>query len=301
MNKLYKELQKLNLKGVLKPSYKLSQLTRLSVGGEAEVLYKPYNTDELSYFLKKVGSYLNITILGNGSNVLIRDKGIEGVVIKLGRNFSTIQQQDNHVNVGAAVLNSTLARHCLMSEISNFSFIDCIPGSIGGSIAMNAGSYGNEFSQLVSEVHVMDKKGNTYILKNSDIQFNYRTTDIPKDWIITSAKMTYHKGKFGHINEQMEQYKKLRENSQPIYEKTAGSTFINPSNSNQKAWQYIQAIRGIDMKVGEAVWSKKHLNFLINIDNASAKDLETLIKKTQEKVYNLAGIMLQLEVKILGR
>ncbi len=293
-------VKKLDLKGTYKFQKNLAPLTRFNVGGPAEVFYSPYDESELSYFLKSIPSNTIVTVIGNGSNVLIKDKGLKDVVIKLGKNFASIDLYEDHVYVGAATLNWVFAKTCMINNIANFEFIEWIPGSIGGGIIMNAGSYGNEFCDSLISLKLMSRSGDIRIIAKDEIRFDYRKTSIPKDCIILGAKFARKYDNSNFIKAKMATYYEQKKSTQPIFCKTAGSTFINPKVGEKKSWQYIKEVGGADMKVGRAVWSSKHLNFAVNLDNATAQDIEKLIISTREEIYKKFSIMLEMEIKILG-
>lgn len=298
MEKLREFVGGLKLKGKVQFNKNLASYTRLDVGGEGDVFYSPAGAHELSYFLKSLPTSIPVTILGNGSNVLIRDGGIRGVVIKLGREFSYINTEGDLLKAGAASLNSVLCQICLMRGINSFAFASCIPGSVGGGVAMNAGSYGAEFGDLLLEVEAIDRSGKLHKVPSSEIKFSYRQTNLPPEWIILGAKFIKERGERGAIRDLMEKYYEMRLASQPVYDKTAGSTFKNPPA--KKAWEHIRDVSGSIMKVGGALWSPKHLNFIINDGTASASDLESLLDETRRRVKAMSGIDMELEVKILG-
>lgn len=296
--KLESLIQNLALKGKIYFNRTLAPYTRLAVGGPCTIFYIPADSLELAYFLKHLPTFVSVTVLGNGSNVLIRDKGIDGVVIKLGQAFAFIEEESTSFTAGAATLNSVLCQVCLASEIDNFAFASCIPGSVGGGVVMNAGSYGTEFADLVLEVEALDRLGNMHKLLRREIDFSYRCSNLPADWIVLSAKFIKEKGQKQSIRSLMDTYQERRLKTQPIHAKTAGSTFRNPSDKS--AWQYIEEAGGRLMRVGGASWSSKHLNFIINDSSATACDLEALMNETRSRVYFNSGITMELEVKILG-
>jgi UDP-N-acetylmuramate dehydrogenase len=298
MGKLEALVQNLDLKGKVCFNKSLAPYARLGVGGECSVFYIPADLLELKYFLQHIPASVPVTVLGNGSNVLIRDKGIDGVVIKLGQTFSFIKEEDVAFVAGAATLNSVLCQVCLANEISNFAFASCIPGSVGGGVVMNAGSYGTEFADLLLELEALDRLGNVHKVLRNEINFDYRKSNLPPDWIVLSAKFIKEKAPKHSIRSLMEEYQARRLKTQPIYAKTAGSTFKNPSDKS--AWQHIDAVGGRSMRIGGASWSSKHLNFIINDGSATAYDLESLMGETQNRVYLNSGITMELEVRILG-
>jgi UDP-N-acetylmuramate dehydrogenase len=293
-------VKKLNLKEECKFQKNLANLTRFGVGGPAEVFYSPYDQEELSYFLKSIPPNIAITVIGNGSNLLIKDKGVKDVVIKLGKNFASINLSENHIYAGAATLNRVFAKTCMMNNVANFEFIEWIPGSVGGGISMNAGSYGGEFSDSLVSIKAIDRFGDVKILTKDQIQFDYRKTSIPSDYIILEAKFARIHQRSDLIKEKMAIYFEQKKSTQPIFCKTAGSTFINPKSGEKKSWQYVQEVGGANMRIGDAIWSQKHLNFAVNLNSASAKNIEDLIVITKQEIYKKFSVMLELEVKILG-
>lgn len=294
-------VKNLDLKGECKFQKSVGHLTRLQVGGLADVFYVPYNEFELAHFLRSIPLHVPITVIGNGSNILVRDKGIHGVVIKLGKAFSGIYLHENHIYVKASTSNWVFAKTCMQHSIGNFEFLEGIPGSIGGGIYMNAGSWGYEFCDSLLSIDVIDRSGIKHILNKSDVKFAYRSTDIPKNYIIIGASFVraYKDAKL--IKQIMHEYHEKKKSTQPIYSKTAGSTFINPQSQEKKAWNYIFEIGGLNMRVGDAIWSPKHLNFIINMGSATASDLENLIMHTREEIYKKFSLMLELEVQIIGK
>lgn len=292
-------IEDLNLRGRYSFGKKVAPYTRFCVGGESDIFYVPFNREELVFFLEHLPKSIPITTLGNGSNVLVRDGGIRGVLIKLGRAFSSVEIVEEHLIVGAAALNSLVANFCLKQGIQNFSFLSGIPGSVGGGVAMNAGCWGMEFGDFLLEAEVMDRAGRAHVLKKSDFNFGYRRSCVTSDLIVLKAKFLIERGDVVRLKELMNEQLERRSKSQPIYAKTAGSTFKNPPEG-KKAWEYIRDVEGAEMRIGDAMWSPIHLNFLINNGNATALQLETLIDQTRDKILSCKGCSLELEVKILG-
>ncbi len=292
-------ITQLNLKGEFKFQKKLAPLTRFKVGGAAEIFYIPYDKQELSYFLKSLPAHVPVTFIGNGSNILVSDDGLEGVVIKLGKNFASIDLCQDHVYVGAAALNWKFAKICMHNGIANFEFAEWIPGSVGGGIIMNAGSYGHEFCDSIVSVEIIDRLGNIKTLSKNDITFGYRKTSIPPSDIIVGATFAREYKNPALIRTTMVQFYEQKKSTQPIFAKTAGSTFTNPKE--KKAWQYITESGSANMRIGDAIWSPHHPNFALNQGNATFKDFENLIFDTREKIYKKFSLTLDLEVKILGK
>ena len=289
------------IRGVFKQNYNLKHLTWLKVGGDADIFFKPEDIEDLKTFLKENNNRFPITIIGAGSNLIIRDKGVEGIVIKLGRNFTDIQFIDNNLIVaGAGCLNSNLAKFCLVNSIAGFEFLVGIPGTVGGGVAMNAGSYGREFKNIVASVEVLDTEGNLIIIPVDRIGFSYRTNSLPKDLIFTRVFFqAKNKEDPNKIKQKMDEISAIRSSSQPVSEKTGGSTFANPEGF--KAWELIDkaGLRGV--RVGGACMSEMHCNFMINDNNATATDMENLGELIRQKVKENSGIELQWEIKRIGR
>ncbi|MBN8523314.1 MAG: UDP-N-acetylmuramate dehydrogenase [Rickettsiales bacterium] len=289
------------IRGVFKQNYNLKHLTWLKVGGDADIFFKPEDIEDLKTFLKENNNRFPITVIGAGSNLIIRDKGVEGIVIKLGRNFTDIQFIDNNLIVaGAGCLNSNLAKFCLVNSITGFEFLIGIPGTVGGGVAMNAGSYGREFKDIVASVEVLDPEGNLIIVPVDRIGFSYRTNSLPKDLIFTRVFFqAKNKEDTNKIKQKMDEISAIRSSSQPVSEKTGGSTFANPEGF--KAWELIDkaGLRGV--RVGGACMSEMHCNFMINANNATATDMENLGELVKQKVKENSGIELQWEIKRIGK
>ena len=297
-----------NLDLIKKFNKTISQNTNLAnyswfnLGGPAEFFFKPENTKQMIEFFKaNKKNKLKITILGAGSNTLIRDNGVKGVVIKLGNKFSNIQLiEKDIIEVGAATLDRKIANFALENGLSNLEFLSCIPGSIGGSVAMNSGCYDGDISKILVSVHVIDiDEGVEKEIKRNEIEFFYRGTSLPAEVIITSVKL---KGKLEDkkiIKKKQESYIEKKKLSQPSQIKTCGSTFKNIS-SEKKAWKLIKESGCQQLTQGDAMISKKHCNFFVNNGNAKSADIEKLINKVKEIVREKAGVNLELEIKIVG-
>ena len=281
---------------------KLSNYSWFNLGGPAEHLFKPNSKEQLIQFLKvNKKNNLDITILGAGSNTLIRDNGVKGAVIKLGSNFSNINLLDkNTIEAGGATLDRKISNFAKENAIGNLEFLSCIPGSIGGAVIMNSGCYDNDISKVLISINVIDIQScEEKEIKREDIEFSYRGTNLPNHLIITSVKL---KGVNLDKNLIEKKQKKLIEEkklSQPSQIKTCGSTFKNLS-SEKKAWKLIKDTGCEKLKEGDASISKKHCNFFVNNGNASATDIEKLIYKVKERVSEKTGVNLELEIKIIG-
>ncbi len=277
----------------------LSKYSWFNLGGAAKVLFKPKTLGELSIFLQNIKGFNKIEVLGVGSNTLIRDAGYNGIVIKLGKNFSHLSLFDNNKIIsGASALDKNVSNFALENSIKGFEFLSCIPGTIGGGIRMNSGCYGEDISKILVSVQVMNLDGKIKIIHNRDIKFSYRGCDIESNLIFISATFKGTKKDKVKIKEKMDDLIKKKKEDQPSKIKTCGSTFKNPDGN--KAWKLIKDSGCSNMKVGDAYISEKHSNFLVNNGNANSKDLETLINLVKEKVFNKTGVNLELELKIIG-
>ncbi len=289
-------------KGNIKNNVNLSNYNWFNLGGPAEYLFKPENKEQLIEFLRENKIFkLNTTVLGAGSNTLIRDNGIKGVVIKLGSSFSKIKLiNSDTLEVGAAALDRKVSNYAKDNGLSEFEFLSCIPGSIGGAVIMNSGCYGDDISKILISINVIDIKDcKEKVIKREDIKFFYRGTNLPLEYIIVSAKL---KGKIkskSTIEEKQNNFIKKKKLSQPSQIKTCGSTFKNLSNQ-KKAWQVIKQTGCDKFREGDAVISEKHCNFFVNNGKAKSADIEKLINKVKKKVNEKSGVNLELEIKIIG-
>lgn len=288
------------VRGKYKLDYNIAPLTWFKVGGNAEILFKPEDSEDLAYFLKEKDVKLEVMVLGAGSNIVIRDGGVQGVVVKLGRSFTKIEElPDGTFAVGAGCLNYNLAKFAATKSIQGFEFLVGIPGTIGGGIAMNAGAYGSEFKDLVISVEAIDKSGNCRNFSCDEIGFSYRKNSLPKDLIFTKVIFKCEPGTLSKIQAKMDNINRKRSETQPITEKTGGSAFANPVG--YKAWELINdaGLRG--HSIGGASMSQKHCNFMINNGTASASDMEKLGEYVRKKVKQVSGIELNWEIKRVGK
>ena len=296
-NKFIKKFEK-----NFKANIKLSNYSWFNLGGSAEYFYKARDKDQLVEFLKEAKkNKLKTTILGAGSNILFRDKGVKGVVIKLGNNFSYTKLLEKDIVVaGAATLDRKVASFAKTSSLGNLEFLSCIPGSIGGAVIMNSGCYENDISRVLLSIRAIDKNNLSEIeIKKEDIKFFYRGTNLSDDLIIISAKFQGSIKKKEEIEKRQSDFNKRKKLSQPSQIKTCGSTFKN-INKDKKAWMLIKQSGCENYREGDAVISQKHCNFFVNNGNAKSSDIEKLIKKVKNKVLEKTGINLELEIKIIG-
>ena len=289
-----------NLNQNVKKNVLLSQYNWFNLGGPAELFFKPKDKKELIETIRLSNAKnLKINIIGAGSNTLIRDKGIKGLTIKLGKSFSKIQLLDKEtIEVGASTLDKKVANFAQENLISGFEFLSCIPGSLGGAVIMNSGCYGEEISKVFLSLKAINFKGEEIEIKRENIKFFYRKTNLPNDLIITSVVLRGKQSSKDNINKKQSQMIETKKKSQPSNVKTCGSTFKNPEG--EKAWELIKRSQCENLSVGDAKISEKHSNFFINNGKATSKQVESLIAKVREKVFKKTGINLELELKIVG-
>jgi len=280
----------------------LSNYSWFNLGGNAEYFYKAKDKNQLIEFLKEArNKNLKTTIIGAGSNILFRDKGVKGAVIKLGKDFSFIKMVNkNTLEVGAATLDRKVANFAKDNNLSNFEFLSCIPGSIGGAITMNSGCYDSDISQVLLSIKAIHKKELSEIeIKKEDIKFLYRGNNLSDDLIFISAKLKGSINKKDTIEKKQSDLISRKKLSQPSQIKTCGSTFKNLSK-DKKAWMLIKEAGCDNLKEGDAMISKKHCNFFVNNGSAKSLDIENLINKVKKKVFEKTGVNLELEIKIVG-
>jgi UDP-N-acetylmuramate dehydrogenase len=280
--------------------FDLSKVTWFKVGGKADVLFKPEDHDDLIYFLSNTSYDIPITVLGAGSNVLVRDGCIDGVVIRLGSGFSNVTFDGQRVIVGSATLDRTLALECAQQGLAGLEFLVGIPGTIGGAIMMNAGAYGSEIKDFLEWVEYINPYGTLHRLQKSDLSMQYRRGNMPKGAIITRCCFKLTSDGPDAIHERIDAYLKRRDETQPVRGRTGGSTFKNPDHA-KSAWQLIDEAGCRGLRVGDAQVSEKHCNFLLNLDHASATDLETLGETVKRRVYETSGVHLEWEIIRLGQ
>jgi UDP-N-acetylmuramate dehydrogenase len=287
------------LRGKLKPGAMLADLTWFRVGGPAEVLYSPADEADLAYFLKTIPRDIPVTVIGLGSNLLVRDGGIEGVVIRLGKGFGEVKVEDGHrLRTGAAVPDVKVARAAADAGISGLCFYRGIPGCVGGALRMNGGAHGKETKEVVIEVRAVDREGNIRGLPVDELHYTYRHCGAPEDFIFTEALFQGEAGDPAKILAEMDDIAAYRESAQPIKSRTGGSTFKNPPG--KKAWQLIDAAGCRGFRIGDAHVSEMHCNFLINDANASGAQIEELGETVRARVKETSGVDLEWEIKRLG-
>jgi UDP-N-acetylmuramate dehydrogenase len=287
------------LRGRLLANAVLADITWFRVGGPAQVLFTPADADDLAYFLANLPPDVPTFVIGLGSNLLVRDGGVPGVVIRLGRGFSKIEVEPGHrLRAGAAVPDVKLARAAADAGISGLSFYRGVPGSIGGALRMNAGAHGRETRDVLMEAQAVDRQGRVHRLPLEAMRMTYRHCGVPADWIFTEALFHGSPGDPAEIARAMAEVAEYREANQPIKERTGGSTFKNPPGNS--AWKLIDQAGCRGLRVGGAKVSEMHCNFLINDRNASATDVERLGETVRARVKAATGIVLDWEIIRLG-
>ena len=281
--------------------YDLKKSNWFNIGGKAKCYFKPDTLDDLVLFLKRFGEKERVFVLGAGSNILMTDKKFDGVVIKLGRNFSNLSLLPNEIIVaGSAVTDKKLSEFALDNNIGGFEFLSCIPGTVGGGLRINSGCFGSEFKDILVSVQVIDKKGNIKTIPCSGIKFGYRQSPLDKDFIFLSASF---KGKIKEKNEIEKIIKKIKnqkDEAPPTKIKTGGSTFKNPiEQTNIKVWELIKKSVPLESKFGDAKISNKHCNFLVNSSEATFNDMKKLIEFVRKNVRLKTGIKLETEIEII--
>lgn len=279
----------------------MARLTWFQVGGPADLLFQPADADDLAAFLSVLPADIPVTVVGVGSNLLVRDGGIEGVVIRLSaRGFGAIEfLEDRRIRAGAAALDKSLAAFALEHGVGGFEFYHGIPGGIGGALRMNAGANGAETTNRVVSVEAVTRDGRKAVLGHGDMGYTYRHSAAPADMIFTAAVFEGVDRAREEIRAEMDRVQHHRETVQPVKEKTGGSTFKNPDGHS--AWKLIDAAGMRGAKVGAAQMSAMHCNFMINTGGATAADLETLGETVRRRVFENSGVDLQWEIKRIGR
>ena len=277
---------------------KLSTYSWFNLGGPADIFFKPKSVKDIIFFLEELKPQ-KLTIVGAGSNTIIRDGGVKGVTIKLSSAFSHINLDTNNIiKVGASTLDKKVADFAMNNSLAGMEFLACIPGSIGGAVRMNTGCYGDDISKILHSINVIDMQGYQKNILAKEINFSYRGCNLEENLIITSVKLIGKKCLRQKIENKQKAMVERKKNSQPSQIKTCGSTFKNLKN--KKAWELIKESNCGNFKVGGAQISEKHCNFFVNNGNATSKDLEKLINKVKETVFKKTKINLELEIKIIG-
>ena len=292
------------VKGRLSAHVSMADLTWFRVGGPADVFFLPADAQDLSHFLGRLDRDIPVTVVGVGSNLLVRDGGVPGVVIRLAGGFNRVTAEPGaRVRAGAGALDVTVAKRAGGNAIAGLEFLRGIPGSVGGALRMNAGAYGREIKDVLVTASALDRQGQRHELTVQEMGFGYRHSSVPGDIIFIEAVFQGAKGDAGEIATRMKEISQARETTQPIRSRTGGSTFKNPDpeeSGGKKAWQLIDGAGCRGLVIGDAQVSEQHCNFLINRGRATAEDLEKLGETVRSKVANKSRITLQWEIQRIG-
>jgi UDP-N-acetylmuramate dehydrogenase len=288
-----------DLRGALDANASMAPMSWFKTGGPAQLLFTPADEADLAYFLSKLPAELPVLVIGFGSNLLVRDGGVEGVVIRLGKAFMDVTAEGLRIQAGAAAADVKVASTAAKAGIAGLSFFRGIPGSIGGALRMNGGAYGGETKDVLVSCRGVDRAGNLRTFTNADMHFTYRHCGVPDDVIFTSAVFEGTSGDAKVIQAEMADITQSRSATQPVNTRTGGSTFKNPPG--QKAWQLVDAAGCRGLIVGDAQVSELHCNFLINRGSATASDIETLGETVRRRVKETSGVELEWEIKRVGR
>lgn len=298
-------------RGRLSPDRPMASMTWLHVGGPAEALFSPEDTADLAAFLAATPTDIPVTPVGVGSNLIVRDGGLPGVVIRLGRNFSDIERlEGSRIRAGAAMLDAQAAKRAAEWGVAGLEFLRTIPGALGGAARMNAGCYGVYMADLLERATAVTRAGEIVALAPADMGFGYRSTDLPEDMVITEVILKGRPGDPAEIEARMADALASREASQPVKDRTAGSTFRNPAGfsstgrgdhgQERMAWKLIDEAGCRGLRVGGAVMNEKHANFLTNLGGATASDLEKLGEEVRRRVLKSHGVELEWEIRRIG-
>jgi UDP-N-acetylmuramate dehydrogenase len=286
------------VRGRLTENAELAPLTWFRVGGTAEVLFRPADIGDLTAFLAARPADVPVTVLGVGSNLLVRDGGVRGVVIRLGKGFAEVAVQDRMLFAGAGALDTTVAQSAAEAGLAGLEFLSGIPGTIGGGLRMNAGAYGRELRDVVLAVTAISLAGQHFEVTGPELGFGYRHCDAPEDWIFLHATLAAIPDDPTEIRARMAEIKAKREESQPVRTRTGGSTFANPPGA--KAWELIDKAGCRGLRRGAAMVSALHTNFLVNLGGATAADIEGLGEEVRRRVFETSGIRLEWEIRRIG-
>lgn len=291
------------VRGRLTENAPLAGITWFRVGGPAEIMFRPADREDLLSFLAAKPAEVPVTIIGVGSNLLVRDGGIPGIVLRLGRGFADIAVEENWIATGAAALDLNVALAACDAGLGGLEFLSGIPGTVGGGLRMNAGAYGHEFADSLLAAELADPTGGIHRLDVSALGLGYRRSSVPADWIFLGAEFAAHHAATADIEARMREIRTARADSQPVRTRTGGSTFANPTGpetQGMKAWELIDRAGCRGLRRGGAMVSEKHCNFLINTGTATAADLESLGEEVRRRVHETSGVMLTWEIQRIG-
>ncbi|MBX3538825.1 MAG: UDP-N-acetylmuramate dehydrogenase [Chelatococcus sp.] len=287
------------LRGRLEANAPMAPLSWFRTGGPAQVLFTPVDEDDLALFLAQAPRELPLVVVGLGSNLLVRDGGVPGIVVRLGKGFGEIVvEPGHHVRAGSAAPDVKVARVAAEAGIDGLAFLRGIPGAIGGALRMNGGAYGGETSDALVSARALDRAGNRHELSAADMGFSYRHCDAPDDFIFVEGLFAGRPGEPAEILARMNAITEARASSQPVNTRTGGSTFKNPVGA--KAWKLVDQVGGRGLRQGMAQVSEMHCNFLVNLGGATAADIEGLGEELRRRVRETAGIELEWEIKRIG-
>ena len=286
------------VRGRMQEMVPLAPLTWFRVGGPAEFLFRPADVEDLCSFLKTLPLEMPVTVIGAASNLIVRDGGINGVVIKLARGFGDVEVEADGIIAGAAALDVTVSEYAAEAGLTGLEFLSGIPGTIGGAVAMNAGAYGGDMAGVLDWVELVTRAGEVLRVQAVDIGLSYRHANLPTDAVVVRARLRAAPGEAALIAGQMGEIRSKRESSQPVRARTGGSTFANPEG--QKAWELIDAAGCRGLTMGQAQVSELHCNFLLNLGEAKAADLENLGEEVRRRVAQTSGVELRWEIKRIG-
>jgi UDP-N-acetylmuramate dehydrogenase len=287
------------VRGRYRAQVPLAPRTWLRVGGPAEVVFQPADAADLAIFLKGKPVEVQVTPIGVASNLLVRDGGIEGVVVRFSGPLAEVDVDDECLRVGAGATDRMIAIQAMKAGLSGLEFLIGIPGTLGGAVRMNAGAFGGETAEVVERVVALDPAGRRHVLSAAELGFGYRHSGLPADWIVLGAVLRATPGEPDAIEARMRAIKAEREASQPLHVATGGSTFKNPPG--HRAWQLIDAAGCRGLRHGRAMVSDKHCNFLINTGGATAAELEELGERVRARVLERSGVALEWEIHRIGR
>ena len=291
------------VRGRMTENAPLAGITWFRVGGPAEVMFRPADRDDLAAFIANRPVDVPVTVIGVGSNLLVRDGGVPGVVIRLGRGFAEVAIDGTTVRAGAATLDLNVALSARDAGVAGLEFLSGIPGTIGGALRMNGGAYGKEMKDVTVSAEALDPAGRVHRLSLAELGFTYRHCGVAEDWIFLSAELAGASDAPQAIAARMQEIQTKREDTQPIRTRTGGSTFANPripEAQGRRAWELIDGAGCRGLTRGGAIVSEKHCNFLINTGNATAADLEGLGEEVRRRVFEQFGVALEWEIRRIG-
>ncbi len=286
------------VRGRYAPNAPLGAVTWFRAGGTAEVLFRPADADDLAAFLARRPTDVPLTIIGVGSNLLVRDGGVPGVTVRLGRGFTDIAIEGTRVRAGSAALDASVALSACEASVAGLEFLSGVPGTVGGALRMNAGAFGREMKDVTVSAVALDEQGGRHEIDNAALGFAYRRCLVPEGWIFVSALLAGEPGDRARIAARLAEIKVQREASQPLRAATGGSTFTNPPG--MRAWELIERAGCRGLRHGQAMVSDKHCNFLINAGGATAAEIEALGEDVRRRVEEATGVRLEWEIRRIG-